>query len=257
MQISKNSDQFKLIKNAIKTNELKDYTVSSDLQVLDIALKHNIEISLLLYDNEQNYHEDTLKLLNELKNKAKEYYEISTKAFEALSLKENHVGIIALLKMPKYDIDSFKNKDLVVVLDKIEIPGNLGTILRTLEAINASCIIVDGITKINSAKLTSASRGCNLKVPYLLMNYNEAQEFLINNNYDIYLGEPKLGKNYQEYDYKNKTALVFGNERFGINKKWYDNKHIEVFIPMEGEQNSINVSVAASIIAYEAYMKKR
>ena len=257
MQISKASEQFKLMKKAIKTNELKEYTVSSDLQVLEVALKHNIEISLLLYNNEIDYHKDTLDLLNNLKNKAKECYEISSKTFEALSLKENHVGIIALLKMPQYNIDSFKDKDLIIVLDKIEIPGNLGTILRTLEAINASCILVDEITKINSAKLTSASRGCNLKVPYLSMNYDDAQKFLINNNYDIYLGEPKLGKNYQEYDYKNKTALVFGNERFGINKKWYDNKHIEVFIPMEGEQNSINVSVAASIIAYEAYMKKR
>ena len=79
----------------------------------------------------------------------------------------------------------------------------------------------------------------------------------LDNNFDIDLGEPKLGKDYKEYDYKSKCALVFGNERFGINPKWYQNKHIEVFIPMSGEQNSINVSVAASIIAYEAYMKKR
>ena len=77
------------------------------------------------------------------------------------------------------------------------------------------------------------------------------------NGYDIYLGEPKLGKNYKEYDYDNKIALVFGNERFGINQNWYNNKSIKVFIPMEGPHNSLNVGVAASIILYEAYMKRK
>ena len=111
-------------------------------------------------------------------------------------------------------------------------------------------------TPIFNPKITSSSRGSNLIIPIIDLPYEEAQKFLLDNNYDIYLGEPKLGLNYQQYDYNTKTAIVVGNERYGINNKWYDNNHKKVYIPMEGTQNSLNVSVAASILAYEVYMKK-
>ena len=62
---------------------------------------------------------------------------------------------------------------------------------------------------------------------------------------------------YQSYDYNKKIAIVVGNERFGINENWYNKPHKKVYIPMEGNQNSLNVGVALSILAYEAYMKRK
>ena len=79
---------------------------------------------------------------------------------------------------------------------------------------------------------------------------------ILNNNYDIYLGEPILGKPYNEYNYEGKVALIVGNERYGINSKWYENEHKKVFIPMFGEMTSLNVSIAGSILMYEVKMKK-
>jgi TrmH family RNA methyltransferase len=66
-----------------------------------------------------------------------------------------------------------------------------------------------------------------------------------------------MGLDYKSYDYNGKIAIVVGNERYGINNDWYLNQHKKVYIPMEGRQNSINVSVAACILAYEAYMRRR
>ena len=86
--------------------------------------------------------------------------------------------------------------------------------------------------------------------------YDEAQNFLIKNNYNIYLGEPILGKPYNEYNYEGKIALVVGNERYGITSNWYQYDHFKVFIPMYGEMKSLNVSIAGSILMYEVKMKK-
>ena len=150
------------------------------------------------------------------------------------------------------------NKEFLMILDHLEIPGNIGTIYRTLDSINCDgVILVDSISKINNEKITSSSRGCNLIIPTISDTYQNVLKYLLDNNYEIFLGEPKLGLDYQEYNYKGKIAIVVGNERFGINQDWYNHKSTKVFIPMEGSQNSLNVSVAASILAYEAYMKRK
>ena len=256
--ISKSHEKFKEMKSLLKSSKQNNITATDDLQVLEIALKYNLKINLLLYSKENIFKDETINLLNNLIDVAKESYEISEASYKALETKENHAGIVAAIEIPKYNLDDFKNKDFIVVLDKLEIPGNVGTIYRTLDSIKCDgVIIVDPVTKINNPKITSSSRGCNLIIPTLELSYDDAQKFLLDNNFDIYLGEPLLGKNYKEYNYDTKTALVVGNERFGINENWYNNKNKKVFIPMVGNQNSLNVAVAASIISYEIFMKKK
>ena len=258
MQISKTSPIFKEFRDLIKHNPNNNITISSDLQVLKIAYENNIKIDTLLYVNDIKYQNDTLELLNNLKNISNNVYEISKSTFDIIKNKENHVGIIAKIIFNEYTLNDFKKMKFICVLDKLEIPGNIGTIYRTLSSINCDgCILVDEISKKNNISMTSSARGSNLIIPTISLSYEECQKFLLDNNFDIYLGEPKLGKNYKEYDYDNKIALVFGNERFGINQNWYNNKSIKVFIPMEGPHNSLNVGVAASIILYEAYMKRK
>ncbi len=258
MKISKTHEAFIKIKDALNKNKYKDYTVTDDLQVLKIALDFNLEIDTLLYSYEKEYHIDTLKLLEDLKAKALNCYEISNSSYDSISLKENHAGIVALIKLKDYTFEDFKNKEFLIVLDRLEIPGNIGTIYRTLDSVKADgVILVDPVSKINNPKITSSSRGCNLIIPTISSDFESTLKYLLDNNYDIFLGEPILGKPYNEYDYKGKIAIVVGNERFGINPKWYDNKSKNVYIPMEGNQNSLNVSIAASILAYEAYMKRK
>lgn len=258
MRISKNHEAFKKIKDISKTNMYPNLTITDDLQVLEIVYKHHLKIDTLLYSDEEEYHENTLILLNNLKSIANEIYEISNQTYNSIALKENHVGIIAAIEIPSYSLDDFKNKSFLFILDRLEIPGNIGTIYRTLDAINADgVILVDTISKQRNPKITSSSRGCNLIIPTISLSYDEVRNWLLEKNYDIFLGEPELGLNYQEYDYKGKIAIIVGNERFGINSDWYNHKHKKVYIPMEGSQNSLNVGVAASILAYEAYMKRK
>lgn len=255
--LSKQSQEFQEMKDYInKSNQYPNITVSDDLQILEIVNNKNLEIELLFYSYDVEYQDKTKELLNSLINKAKRSFQISNKMYQQLSLKENHAGIIAAIKLP-IDEDIY-NKEFLIVLDHLEIPGNIGTIYRTLDSVKADgVILVDSISKVNNPKITSSSRGCNLIIPSAQESYNDALNKLLKNNYTIFLGEPILGLNYQEYDYSGKIAIVVGNERFGINPDWYNHNHKKVYIPMEGNQNSLNVGVAASILAYEAYMKRK
>ena len=255
-RISKSHLKFLQMKEYLKTNHYSNITVSDDLQVLEVAVNNDLEIELLLYDFEEDYKKETRELLNKLIKKSKETYEISKASYKTLSLKDNHAGIIAAIKLKEYTLDEFKNMNFLMVLDRLEIPGNIGTIYRTLDSCKCDgVILVDSISKINNEKITSSSRGCNLIIPTISLNYEEAKDFLLK-NFSIYLGEPILGLDYQSYDYNEKVALIVGNERFGINPDWYNQEAKKVFIPMEGSQNSLNVGVAASILVYEVYMKK-
>lgn len=257
MRIGKNHPVLELLKQIHKTNHYPNLIYSDDLEVLKIASGDRFQIPYLLYSFEEKFQAETEKLLETLKNKAEETFEISTATYKKFASKENHAAILAVIELPQTTLDQLSHRDFIVVLDRLEIPGNIGTIYRTLDACSAEgVLLVDPITKRQNPKITAAARGTNLLIPTVEVSYSEALSFLLKEGYTIYLGEPLLGQDYQSYDYKGKIAIVVGNERFGIQNDWYAHPHQKVYIPMQGYNNSLNVSVAASILAYEAAMKR-
>ncbi len=258
MQIGKNNDEYKRLKSLLKANKDEDVVATTDLNVIKLALKYNLNILEFFYVSDEAYKDETKLIIENAKEKALKTYEISKNMFESIQNKENQVGLAAIIEYKTKSIDELKDKSFIVVLDGLEIPGNIGTILRTLDSASVDgLIIVDAVTKMHNPKITTSSRGCNLLIPTAVCSFEEAQDFLLENSYNIYLGEPNLGLDYTKYDYKGKIAIVMGNERFGINLKWYNKKHTKVFIPMYGSNNSLNVAVATSIIVYEAAMKRK
>lgn len=256
MKIAKNHELIHLAKKLLKSNNNQDFTITDDLEVLKLISQYNIEVPYLFYNYEEDFRPITKELLEKLIQQAGECFEISTSTCQMLKTKDNHAGIIAILKMPKACIDELG--DFIIVLDHLEIPGNIGTIYRTADACKVSgFILVDSISKISNPKITASARGTNLIIPSVDLDYASTIDYLLKNDYDIFLGEPVLGKDYQSYDYQKKIAIVVGNERFGINPDWYNNNHKKVYIPMAGNNNSLNVSVAASILIYEAAMRRK
>lgn len=256
-RIAKNSDIVKRYHDLLRTNSTK-YIITDDISIIEQAFIAKKAINSLLYVYDIEYKTQTKDLLQKLIQTADEVYEISLKTFTYLANKENSCGIIAIIENEVEELEAFSNRDFLVVLDHLEIPGNVGTIYRTMDSASVDGLLyVDGITKIHNSKITQSARGSNLFIPSAITTYAECVQFLEENGYDIYLGEPVLGSDYQSYDYKGKIAIVVGNERFGINPDWYNHTCKKVFIPMEGHNNSLNVGVAASILIYEAFMKRK
>lgn len=258
-RLSKKNEIIKNLRSLIKENSNENYVFTDDINTIELAVTKGLFIhQFFICDDELNpYKPETKKLINRTIDVADQSYLINPETFASLSQKDNSVGLLAIIKSPSFSQNDLINHDFIVVCDHLENPGNLGTIYRTADSAQVGAIIcVDPITKRSNPKLTASARGCNLLIPTWETTFTEAQEWLLANGYQIYLGEPELGKDYQTYDYKGKIAIVIGNERFGINTKWYEKEHSKVFIPMKGNNNSLNVSVAASILIYEAMMKR-
>ncbi len=254
--VSKNHEIIKLIKQLKKQSKPDNLYLVEDLSVLEILKNQKIDLEYFLYVKENSYQEQTLEIINYFLNHSKNIYTISNKTFELLESKENHIGFIAIVKKENPNITKLDD-EIVLVIDKLENAGNIGTLLRTADSAGIKTIIeVDQITNPNHPKLIQSSRGTVFTLNIYQATYEEAQELLLKNNYEIYLGEPILGKPFNQYDYQNKTAIVIGSERFGINPAWYNHPHQKVFIPMYGIMTSLNVGVAGAILMYEVKQKK-
>ncbi|MDY4787757.1 MAG: TrmH family RNA methyltransferase [Bacilli bacterium] len=247
LNIGKSHEVIKLVKK-VKTKP-SNLIYIEDLSVLSLLMEQKKQLEVFLVCEELIFSDEAKKIVAYFKDNSKEIYSVSKKVYDDLIDKGFSAGMIGLYAYEFKSLKEVKNKHFVVVLDGLETPGNLGTILRTCDAYNVDLVIlVDSKTNVYNPKVVQSSRGMSLSVDIVNTSYEEAQAYLLNNNFDIYLGEPELGKSYLEYDYLNNVALVFGNERFGINKNWYSKKHHKLYVPMYGKMTSLNVSVAASIV---------
>lgn len=257
-QISKNHDKIKELVKMLKNNHEKHLSVVDDLFALSLIIKYDLPVVNFFFVEENIYREEAESIKQALLLKADHAFSISSKTMNVLLQKENASNMIAVTKLPIASYERIKDCDFIVIADRIELPGNLGTILRTMDAVGAQALIsVDPITKLCNPKLVHSSRGMNLLIPQLEDSYQNVLMFLLKNNYQIYLGEPELGTSYEKLDYQGKIAIVIGSERYGINPDWYNHDNQKVYIPMQGEMKSLNVGVAASILLYEAYMKRK
>ncbi len=168
----------------------------------------------------------------------------------------NHQGII--LSVPDYeyaDISELINDPnaLLVILDHLEDPHNLGAIIRTCEAAGVNGIIIpkDRSVSVNSTVMkVSAGALENIKIA-CVTNLNNTIKYLKDNGFWI-VGTDMQGTPYDEISYEGKTGIVIGNEGNGMSKLVKESCDFIASIPMRGEINSLNASVAAGIIIYEA-----
>jgi len=250
--------EIKTIRTYKKSSKDNNVVLVEDLSILAMVKEYGICVKTFLVCPEICNKGENVTLIHELEAIAEKSFEISKKTYEFITEKENSAGLFAVVEKNFNDLSLLKkNNQFVLVLDHMEIPGNLGTILRTADATGVDLVLnVDSVTSINHPKVTIASRGMNLVVPVLNMTYEDASKHLCHNGFDIFLGEPMFGKDFREYDYLGKVAIVVGSERFGIQQNWYQQGHKKVFIPMKGKMRSLNVGVAASLLLYEVSMKK-
>ena len=171
-----------------------------------------------------------------------------------------HQGIILDVEDYKYcDIDDIVDgsDNLIVMLDHIEDPHNFGAIIRTCEAAGVSGIIIpsDRSVEVNATVIkTSVGTTENMKIARVT-NLNNTIKYLKDKGYWIF-GTDMEGTNYTELDYKGKTCIICGNEGAGMSKLVKENCDFIATIPMKGEVNSLNASVATAIVVFEAVRKR-
>lgn len=184
---------------------------------------------------------------------------VSRSVFEKLAYREGSDGTIALLEPRWLRITDVKLRPdpLVIVLEAVEKPGNLGAILRTADAVNADAVIVcDPLTDIYNPNVIRSGIGCVFSRQVVACSTDEAQKWLTERKIRSYAAELRASSHYHIHDYTGPTAFVLGTEADGLTDQWIDFCDDRIIIPMLGSIDSLNVSVSTAVLVFEA-MRQR
>ena len=218
---------------------------------IELALKGNYVLETILFLPEIISEEQINKLTNQQLN----IIEISKDVYQKLAYRDSTEGIIAVAESKSLQLSDLELKEnpLILVLESIEKPGNIGAMLRTADAANIDAVIIaNPKSDIYNANNIRSSVGCVFTNQIAVCTTDEAIGYLKDNNIAIYSATLQNSNEYHKENYTSATALVVGTEATGVSQTFRDNSTQNIIIPMQGEIDSMNVSVAAAILLFEA-----
>ncbi len=219
---------------------------------ISLAIKGNYELeTVLFYANLISK-----KRINSLINLETNIIEVSKDVYQKLAYRDTTEGILAVAKSKIHNISDLKfesKNPLILIAEAPEKPGNIGAILRTADAANVDAVIIaNPKTDLYNPNIIRSSVGCLFTNQIASGNTTEIIQFLKEKNITIYCAELQASVQYHTQNYTKSTAIVVGTEATGLSDEWLKNSNQNIIIPMQGEIDSMNVSVAAGILIFEA-----
>ena len=190
---------------------------------------------------------------------------VDEKVMAKLSDTKTPQGVLAAIKMPEYSLQKLRqgtasdNNAPVVMLDRVQDPGNLGTIIRTADAVGAlGMILLEGCVDAFSPKVVRASMGSLFHLPVIQDVFpEEALTWCYRHGYEPAATALKNAQNMYKADLSKKMAFIFGNEANGVAEELQAAAETRLFIPMAGQAESMNVAMAAGIILFEGLRQRK
>ncbi len=260
MQIITSKDN-EIIKNIRKLKEKKYRDLSNSyiiegIKLIKEAITENKQIKQIVVC-EENINNGGIdqKLLYEIAKYECIY--VTKKIFSLISDVQNPQGIMAIIEKQNSEDNIDYKEDVIVVLDGIQDPGNLGTILRTIDSVGLKQVIVSKETAdAYNPKVVRSTMGAIFRVNIIESdNLIETLKNLKKHKYKVMATSLETNNNIYDVDY-NKKVIVIGNEANGVSQEILDFADEKIKIPMLGRTESLNASVATSIILYEYVRRK-
>ncbi len=187
------------------------------------------------------------------------FYEVTKDIYSKIAYRGTTEGVIAIVRCKEQTFDDIQNKKnpLLVVLEKVEKPGNLGAVMRSADASGVDAVIVcDPLTDIYNPNLVRSSIGAVFTVPCIVCSSQDCIDWLKRNKIQILTAQLQDSLPYYEFSMTTGTAIVMGTEATGLTDTWRKAADGHVRIPMLGKLDSLNVSVSAAILMYEAVRQR-
>jgi TrmH family RNA methyltransferase len=238
----------------------KGLAVIEGLWALNLAYKNNLVVESFILCPEMIHSNEAQEMVNTYMHRAVETCLVSAKVFAKISERPRGDGLLAVVQMPKWKLDRIPlaNNSLVVILDGLEIPGNIGTIVRASDGAGAAgIIVVNRKARLNHPKLVRSSQGAIFSLPIVESTTEEIFSWLSVNAFSLFLTDTDATTDYYQASFNGRCALVAGSERYGISAPWYSLPHTKIRIPMFGDCDSLNVGVATTLMLYEASLQLR
>lgn len=194
-----------------------------------------------------------------LRRQEPQIIEIPLELYRKAAYRESTEGIIAEVEVRTLSLEDLQlpENPLIAVLESVEKPGNLGAVLRSADAAKADAVIVcDPLTDIYNPNLIRASIGAVFTVPTVCASTEDTIDFLKNKGIQILTAQLQDSSLYYDCDMKRGTAIVMGTESTGLSQAWRKAASSHIRIPMLGRLDSLNVSVSAAILLFEAVRQR-
>lgn len=174
---------------------------------------------------------------------------VSDEVFTSIAQTETPQGVISVVKMQEV---AQRNDGPILLLDAVQDPGNVGTMIRTADALGAASVIVGrGTVDLYNSKVIRATQGSLFHLHITEMDLSDAIKELQTNDVTVWASSLQGAVNLKDVTFTGKDALVVGNEGAGINERILQLTNNYVKIPIKGDAESLNVSIAAGILLYE------
>lgn len=184
---------------------------------------------------------------------------VTPTVYEKIAYRGTTEGVVATVRSPRITLDELQlsRQPLLMVLERVEKPGNLGAILRSADAAKADAVIVcDPLTDLYNPNLIRGSVGAIFTVPTVACSSSECIRFLQERNIQILTAQLQDSHLYYDQDMRKGTAIVMGTEATGLTDQWRNVATAHIRIPMLGKLDSLNVSVSAAILLFEAVRQR-
>jgi TrmH family RNA methyltransferase len=240
-----------ILQEKAKARKQSGTFVIEGMREIELALKGKYVLETILFLPELI---DPNSILT-FEKKGIETIEINKEIYQKLAYRDTTEGIIAVAKTKSLQLSDLKlgKNPLILVVEAIEKPGNLGAMLRTADAAKVDAVIIaNPKTDLYNPNVIRSSVGCLFTNQVATGTSNEVITFLKQHNITIYSATLQNSTSYHTQDYMIPTALVVGTEATGLSEIWRSEATQNVIIPMQGEIDSMNVSVAAAILIFEA-----
>jgi len=229
--------------------------VIEGIREVQLALKGAYEFESLLFCPEIAEPEQ-LAAIKEMLAASTELIEIATEVYQKLAYRSTTEGVLALAKTKPLTLSELnlpKEGALILVAEAPEKPGNIGALLRTADAAKLDAVIIaNPKTDLYNPNILRSSVGGVFTNQLAVGSSEEIIHFLKENQIAIYSATLQAAVDYHSCDFTKNTALVVGTEATGLSDSWRDHSTQNIIIPMQGEIDSMNVSVAAGILIFEA-----
>jgi len=230
------------------------------------ALEKNIKLTELYYSPDWFLGENEQKLINQAEALGASLYQLSKDAFAKIAYRERPDGLLAVAPQWKRTLDQLdtilnercSNKaPFILVVEAIEKPGNLGTILRSADAAGCHALIVcDPVTDLFNPNVVRASTGVLFSVPCIVAESEPVKKWLNAHKIKTVATTPSAEALYSDTDLTGPLAIVMGSEQYGLSDFWMKGADIPVRIPMAGQADSLNVAMATIITLFEAVRQR-
>ncbi|MBN8575311.1 MAG: RNA methyltransferase [Cytophagales bacterium] len=180
---------------------------------------------------------------------------VSKEVFDKIAIRESTGGILAVAEQKNHRLQDIKlsANPLLLILESVEKPGNLGAILRTADAAGVDAVIIcDPQTDFYNPNVIRSSVGCVFTKQIASATSQETIAWLRHHRINIYCTYLQASKPYHETDFTKPGAIVMGTEATGLSEIWVKNSTANIIIPMQGKIDSMNVSNAAAVVVFEA-----